>query len=114
MRACLILVSFGSSPALELPRALGCAEVRHASRPVASVACDADLATSVPGMFAAGEVTGACGADVAELEGYLAGASAARYLSRLAPDAYQEHTRAVRARLENARASRRGSTRPTR
>ena len=74
-------VSFGSSPALELPRALGCAEVRPASRPVAAVACDADLATSVPGVFAAGEVTGACGADVAELEGYLAGASAARYLA---------------------------------
>ena len=96
-------VSFGSSPALELPRALGCAEVRPASRPVAAVACDADLATSVPGVFAAGEVTGACGADVAELEGYLAGASAARYLSRLAPDAYQEHTRTLRARLGNAR-----------
>lgn len=67
------------------------------------MACDADLATSVPGVFAAGEVTGACGADLAELEGYLAGASAARYLSRLAPDAYQEHTRTLRARLENAR-----------
>ena len=42
-------VSFGFSPALELPRALGCAEVPHQSRPTAAVACDADLATRVPG-----------------------------------------------------------------
>jgi hypothetical protein len=67
------------------------------------VACDADLATSVPGVFAAGEVTGAGGADVAELEGCLAGTSAARYLSRLSPDAYAERTRPLRTRLENAR-----------
>ena len=52
-------VSFGFSPALELPRALGCAEVPPASRPAAAVACDADQATSVPGVFAAGQVTGA-------------------------------------------------------
>ncbi len=69
-------VSFGFSPALELPRAGGCAEVPLPSRPVAAVACDADLAASVPGVFAAGEVTGAGGAVAAELEGYLAGTSA--------------------------------------
>jgi hypothetical protein len=34
---------------------------------------------------------------------YLAGASAARYLSRLPPDAYAERTRPLRARLEQAR-----------
>ena len=51
-------VSFGLSPALELPRALGCAEVRPAARPTAAVASDADQATSVPGVFAAGEGRG--------------------------------------------------------
>jgi D-hydroxyproline dehydrogenase subunit alpha len=96
-------VSFGFSPALELPRALGCAEVQHASRPTAAVACDTDLATSVPGVFAAGQVTGAGGADVAELEGYLAGTSAAQYLGRLDPAAYAERTRTLRARREDAR-----------
>jgi D-hydroxyproline dehydrogenase subunit alpha len=96
-------VSFGSSPALELPRALGCAEVPHLLRPTAAVACDPDQATSVPGVFAAGQVTGAAGADVAELEGYLAGTSAARHLGRLHPDAYAERTRMLRARLEDAR-----------
>lgn len=96
-------VSFGFSPALELPRALGCAEVRPASRPTAAVACDADQATSVPGVFAAGEVTGIGGADVAELEGYLAGTSAARYLGRLDPAAYAERTQTLRTRLAGAR-----------
>jgi NADPH-dependent 2,4-dienoyl-CoA reductase/sulfur reductase-like enzyme len=96
-------VSFGFSPALELPRALGCAEVPPASRPAAAVACDTDQATSVPGVFAAGQVTGAAGAEVSELEGYLAGTSAARYLGRVHPDAYAERTRALRARLDDAR-----------
>jgi thioredoxin reductase len=96
-------VSFGPSPALELPRALGCADVQHPSQPTAAVACGADMATSVAGVFAAGEVTGVSGAEVAELEGYLAGASAARYLGRLDPAGYAERTWPLRARLENAR-----------
>ncbi len=96
-------VSFGSSPALELPRALGCAEVPHRSGPAAAVACDGDRATSVPGVFAAGQVTGAGGAGAAELEGYLAGTSAARYLNRMTADAYRERTRPLRAQLEDAR-----------
>jgi NADPH-dependent 2,4-dienoyl-CoA reductase/sulfur reductase-like enzyme len=96
-------VSFGFSPALELPRALGCAEVRHVSRPTAAVACDAHQATSVPRVFAAGQVTGAGGANEAELEGYLAATSAAHYLGRLDPAAYAERTRTLRARLEDAR-----------
>jgi D-hydroxyproline dehydrogenase subunit alpha len=96
-------VSFGLSPGLELPRSLGCAEVPHLSRPTAAVACDEDQATSVLGVFAAGEVTGIGGADVAELEGYLAGTSAARYLGRLDPDDFAARTRALRPRLEDAR-----------
>jgi thioredoxin reductase len=107
-------LSFGFSPALELPRTLGCAEGQPASRRDAAVTCDADLATSVPGVFAAGQVTGAGGADVAELQGYLAGTSAARYLGRLTPDAYAERTRPLRARLEDARrlAAQAGQARP--
>ncbi|HEY1915621.1 MAG TPA: FAD-dependent oxidoreductase [Streptosporangiaceae bacterium] len=96
-------VSFGFSPALELSRALGCADVPHPSRPVATVACDEDLATSVAGVFAAGEITGIGGAEAAELEGYLAGASAARYLERIHPVAYAARTRVLRDRLVRAR-----------
>jgi hypothetical protein len=96
-------VSFGFSPALDLARLLGCADAQHATRPTAAVICDADLATSVAGVFAAGEVTGIGGAQAAELEGYLAGASAARYLGRLHPVAYAARTRTLRARLGPAR-----------
>jgi D-hydroxyproline dehydrogenase subunit alpha len=96
-------VSFGLSPALALPRALRCSYVQHASRPTAAVVCDGDMATSVAGVFAAGEVTGAGGADVAELEGSLAGTSAARYLGRVDSGAYAERTGALRDRLEHAR-----------
>jgi thioredoxin reductase len=96
-------LNFGFSAAMELPRALGCAEVPHPSRPVSAVACDAGLATSVPGVFAAGAVTGTEGADQAELEGYLAGTSAARYLNRLDPAGYAARTRALRDQLETAR-----------
>jgi thioredoxin reductase len=96
-------VSFGFSPALELPRALGCATGQDPSCPTAAVICDTDLATSVPGVFAAGEVTGVSGADRVELQGYLAGASAARYLGRLDPAEYEARTRGWRVRLEEAR-----------
>jgi NADPH-dependent 2,4-dienoyl-CoA reductase/sulfur reductase-like enzyme len=77
--------SFGFSPALELPRALGCADRPQPGRPVAAVWCDDDQATSVPGVFAAGEATGVAGADVAELEGYLAGWASARYVAKSRP-----------------------------
>ena len=96
-------VSFGFSPALELPRALGCATMPDPSRPTAAVTCGADMATSVPGVFAAGEVTGVSGADRVELQGYLAGASAARYLGRLSPVEYEARTQPLRARLEDVR-----------
>jgi D-hydroxyproline dehydrogenase subunit alpha len=96
-------LNFGVSPALEVPRALGCAEVPHPSRPVATVACDADLATSVPGVFAAGEVTGAGSGEAAELEGCLAGMSAARYLGRADPAGSAARERDLRLRLADAR-----------
>jgi hypothetical protein len=95
-------VSYGFSPALELTRLLGCADAPHPDRPVAAVTHDEDQATSVAGVFAAGEVTGIGGAQVAELEGYLAGASAARYLGRLDPSGHAR-TAPVRARLRRAR-----------
>jgi D-hydroxyproline dehydrogenase subunit alpha len=96
-------VSFGFCPALELPRLLGCADLPQPGRPAATVWHDADLATSVPGVFAAGETTGVGGADVAELEGYIAGAAAARYLERVTPGTFGARTARVRAALAKAR-----------
>ncbi|MGH3321051.1 MAG: NAD(P)/FAD-dependent oxidoreductase, partial [Streptosporangiaceae bacterium] len=94
-----VCVTHGFAPALELPRALGCAERRHRAKPVAAVWHDRDQATSVPGVFAAGETTGVGGAQVAELEGTIAGHAAARHLGR--PSAGPP--RAVRRRLAAAR-----------
>jgi NAD(P)H-nitrite reductase large subunit len=95
--------SFGFVPALELPRLLGCADVPQPGRPAASVWHDADLATSVPGVFAAGETTGVAGAEVAELEGYIAGAAAARHLGQVTAAAFGTRTARVRAALGRAR-----------
>jgi hypothetical protein len=96
-------VSFGFSPALELARLLGCADLPQAGRPAAATWCDADQATSVPGVFAAGETTGVAGADVAELEGYVAGAAAARHLGLLSWGPFNKKTSRVRSALARAR-----------
>lgn len=74
-----VCTSYGFVPRLELARQLGVDEVRLPGQPFSAVACDAAQATSVPGVFAAGEVTGIAGGEVAALEGSVAGASAAAY-----------------------------------
>jgi NADPH-dependent 2,4-dienoyl-CoA reductase/sulfur reductase-like enzyme len=96
-------VSFGFSPSLELARQLGCTEVPQPAAPVSAVWHDADMATSVDGVFAAGEATGVAGARVAELEGYLAGAAAARYLGRVSAGSFTARTRGIRASLARDR-----------
>ena len=94
---------FGFCPALALPRLLGCTDIPQPGRPAAGVWHDGDQATSVPGVFAAGETTGVAGADVAELEGYVAGAAAARWLGRIGPGLFGRRTARVRAGLARAR-----------
>ncbi len=95
--------SFGFCPALALPRLLGCADLPQPGRPAAAVWHDADQGTSVPGVFAAGETTGVAGAEVAELEGYIAGAAAARSAGRLTSGPFGQKTARVRAGLVRAR-----------
>jgi thioredoxin reductase len=75
-----VCVGWGFVPSVELARSIGCAEDRHPTRPGSAVAVDADQATSVPGVFAAGETTGIGGAAVSWWEGAIAGAAAARAL----------------------------------
>jgi NADPH-dependent 2,4-dienoyl-CoA reductase/sulfur reductase-like enzyme len=106
VRVDAVHVSFGFSPALELSRALGCADLPQPGHPTAAVWCDDDQATSVPGVFAAGETTGVAGADVAELEGYVAGAAAARYLDRAGRG--ERALRRIRPALDRARRFARG------
>lgn len=67
-----VCVSHGFTPRLELPIAVGCAltEARF-------VQVDAEQRTSVPTVFAAGEITGIGGVDAALAEGAIAGHAAA-------------------------------------
>jgi D-hydroxyproline dehydrogenase subunit alpha len=80
-----VCVGHGFTPRLELAVALGCGLVDGFVR------VDAVGATSVPGVYAAGEVTGIGGADLAAAEGTVAGAAAAR-----APEPPTEALHAVR------------------
>ncbi|NUT93141.1 MAG: FAD-dependent oxidoreductase [Saccharothrix sp.] len=66
-----VCVGFGFTPRLELAVAAGCS-VRDGF-----VRVDERQATSVPGLYAAGEITGIGGADLARAEGELAGTCAA-------------------------------------
>ncbi|CAL9543702.1 Hydrogen cyanide synthase subunit HcnB [Actinosynnema sp. ALI-1.44] len=66
-----VCVGFGFTPRLELAVAAGCA-VR-----AGFVRVDDRQATSVPGVYAAGEITGIGGADLARVEGEVAGTCAA-------------------------------------
>jgi len=67
-----VCVSHGFTPRLELAIAAGCA-----LSPDRFVVVDADQRTSVPGVFAAGEITRIGGVDAALAEGELAGHAAA-------------------------------------
>lgn len=75
-----VCVGFGFVPQVETALAAGCA------LDDGFVAVDAAQATSVPGVFAAGELTGVGGAGPAAAEGEVAGVAAARLLgARPAP-----------------------------
>ncbi|MFB4317087.1 NAD(P)/FAD-dependent oxidoreductase [Actinomadura sp. 21ATH] len=67
-----VCVSHGFTPQLELPVAAGCA-LRRVSAAESYVEVDGGLRTSVPGVYAAGEITGIAGAPAARAEGLLAG-----------------------------------------
>ncbi|MEN8651774.1 FAD/NAD(P)-binding oxidoreductase [Streptomyces sp. 21So2-11] len=69
-----VCVGFGFTPQLELAVAAGC------STRGGFVTVDAAQATSVPGVFAAGELTGIGGAALAADQGTVAGTAAARIL----------------------------------
>lgn len=71
-----LAASHGFTPRLEVALAAGCA-VADTGAGAGFVAVDAHGATSAPGVWAAGEVTGIGGADAALVEGELAGLAAA-------------------------------------
>ncbi|MFD0321113.1 FAD-dependent oxidoreductase [Lysobacter gummosus] len=88
-----LAVGYGLVPNTELAAQLGCALDTGSAH--ACVRVDDDLATSVAGIYAAGEACGIGGVDAARIEGEMAGHAAAGAL---------DAARALRARREHARA----------
>jgi thioredoxin reductase len=74
-----VCTAYGFLPSVDLARALGCELAGDA------VAHNEDMATTVPGVFVAGEATGVGGAELALAEGELAGSAAASPRRDLAP-----------------------------
>jgi thioredoxin reductase len=98
-----VAVSVGFVPQLELSRMVGCRDIPLQGRPAAAVAVGTDLATSTPGVFAAGEITGIGGAPLAEIEGAIAGPAAARHLGQLSDADFRARTADARRRITAAR-----------
>ena len=98
-----VCVSYGFVPRLELARQLGARDMASPGHPGVRVAADEMMGSSAPGLFIVGELAGVAGADVAELEGELAGHGAASYLGLPDYRRRSEHQRAAR-RLRSGRA----------
>ncbi|MGV9885848.1 FAD-dependent oxidoreductase [Streptomyces sp. NPDC003395] len=81
-----LAVGHGLVPQLDLATGLGCATRRTADDTLALVV-DAGQATSVPGVWAAGEACGVGGADLAAVEGELAADAIAHALRGIPRDA---------------------------
>lgn len=97
----VLAVGWGFTPQLELPLTLGCATRVDADGSQVCVV-DEDQETSVPGVFVAGEACGVGGAELAVVEGAIAGAAAgsagqrpAGRLGRRRRDALRRFARAM-------------------
>ncbi len=77
-----LAIGFGFTAQTDLLVQLGCRMQESEDGGLAVVVDDAQH-TDVEGVFAAGETTGVGGADLAEVEGVLAGAGVARWLQRM-------------------------------
>lgn len=96
-----ICLNYGFIPATELPGIAGCKQYYDPGFGSFAVKTNNDLETSVAGIFAVGETRGIGGADVALLEGRLAGTVAARQLG-LQTDADEEALRREQSQARNA------------
>ncbi|MFL6142863.1 MAG: NAD(P)/FAD-dependent oxidoreductase [Labedaea sp.] len=76
-----LAIGFGFVPALELAALLGCATHRDGDANLV-VRVDGEQRTSVPGVTAAGEITGIGGAELALVEGAIAGGRTTKELVR--------------------------------
>jgi NADPH-dependent 2,4-dienoyl-CoA reductase/sulfur reductase-like enzyme len=98
-----IAVGYGFLPAIELAASLDCALRWDAEGLAWFVECGHDMATSRPGIYAAGEITGIAGAAPAIEEGIIAGIGAAAHAGSIGgPEADRRRRQplARRARLD--------------
>ena len=102
-----LCLGFGLVPNVELTQLAGCAHVFDPTRGGWVPRLNEQLETTVPGLFAAGEMTGVDGAGAAMLEGHLAGLAAAAKLGHV--DAATLHAEIARAAGPRRRARRFGT-----
>ena len=99
-----ICLAVGLSPLAELAFMAGCQFAFVPELGGHVPVHDEGMATTVPGIYVAGDVAGIEEASTAMDEGRLAGLSIAAALGRLAPDAAESEKKAIRARLDELRA----------
>jgi NADPH-dependent 2,4-dienoyl-CoA reductase/sulfur reductase-like enzyme len=93
-----LAVGYGFTPQLELPLALGCETIMDADNSLV-LTVDGTQRTTVPSVYAAGEVTGVGGAALAVIEGRLAGAGVAASLGFAPPLPPRQLARLARRRV---------------
>jgi NADPH-dependent 2,4-dienoyl-CoA reductase/sulfur reductase-like enzyme len=82
-----IAIGYGLIPATELSRLLGCVHEFRTDQGGAVPRRDAEMQTSLPGVYAAGDGAGIGGAEMAQIEGRIAAFAAARRLGKLSETA---------------------------
>ena len=81
-----LVVGYGFTPATQLSRLMECRHVFDRSAGVWAPVRSSDMAASQPGVWIAGDGAGIGGADLARVEGQIAGLAVARHLGWLRPD----------------------------
>lgn len=98
-----LAIGHGLVPTTDLSRLFGAAHDYRQGSGGWVVRVDADLQTTVPGLFAAGDVTGISGAAAAAIEGELAALAAACHLGLIDSNAFKTQAAPIRTRLARAR-----------
>jgi NADPH-dependent 2,4-dienoyl-CoA reductase/sulfur reductase-like enzyme len=85
----------GFVPSIELPQLAGCRLTYAAELGGRVVDVKASMETSVPGVFAIGEITGIAGGDKAHIDGRLAALSILRQFGKLSPEKHRRERAAL-------------------
>lgn len=98
-----LCLHYGFAASTELASTAGCALAFDPARGGWFVDHDADMRTSQPGIYVAGQVAGIGGADLAEATGHLAGLTVARDLGLLDASTYPGLATSARREVERGR-----------